>query len=222
MNLGPTKVTQPGLWGLGRLDGLPISADVSSPFGPRTPIMTPAGPTSPFHAGLDLPAPSGTPIYCPVDELLITAEGAAQNGYGNVVFGSTPDGYQLVFAHMRSGAHAGLGNLLKRGDLIGLVGTTGASTGDHLHFGVMAPGSIKITDVNTWVAADLWVDPMTLFVETLPAAEMLPEEPLPTAGTLMDFIINSMLALRNYPPPDMTAALVELQRRIDYLKDLLK
>lgn len=221
MNLGPTKITVPGLWNYGRIDGLPISADVSSPFGPRTPISTPVGMTSDFHGGIDLPAPGGTPIICPVDELVVTAEGPAINGYGNCVFGSTSDGFQLLFAHMRSGAHAGLGQTLKRGDVVGLVGTTGASTGDHLHFGVIPPGAPKVEDVNLWIHPTLWADPMHLFVETLPAAEVLPEPPADNAAFFADFLQNSLRALANNPPPDMNAALVELAKRIEYLKGLL-
>lgn len=221
MNLGPTRVTQPGLWGFGRIDGFPVSADVSSPFGPRVPIATPVGMTSDFHSGLDLPAPGGTPIICPVDELVITAEGPAINGYGNCAFGSTPDGFQLLFAHMRDGAHVGVGAHLKRGDLVGLVGTTGASTGDHLHFGVMPPGAFKITDINTWIDKAFWVDPLSQFVETLPAAEVVVEPPAPTSDMVADFITNSLRALANNPPADWNAALLELARRAEYLRSLL-
>lgn len=166
--IGPTIVGQPGLYGLGELSGAPVSGHITSPFGPRQPIWTPAGWTSDFHAALDINGPGigGRPVLAGIDQQ-VTAEGMSMNGYGNAVFAVCNTGHQFLYAHLKPGAHAGKGNFVPRGGVIGQVGTTGASTGDHLHFGVLQPGLPTITDVNIWLPRDVWVDPMQFFSDLL-------------------------------------------------------
>lgn len=215
---GPARIERPGLWGFGRVVGYPVTADISSPFGPRQPIWTPAGWTSDFHNGVDLPAPGGTPIICPVEEMEVTAEGPAWNGYGNAVFGRTPDGFSLLFAHMQAGAHVGVGQVLKRGQVVGQVGTTGASTGDHLHFGVCRT-PVATLDVSAYINKSFWLDPVALFWPTVDD-QPIAEEPKPTGFDYSLFISNSLRALALNPPADMGAALLELARRVEYLRSL--
>jgi murein DD-endopeptidase MepM/ murein hydrolase activator NlpD len=87
-----------------------------------------------FHAGLDFSAPQGTPIYATADGRVITA-GNTGNGYGNHVVINHGYGYETLYGHMvrvkvRSGA------AVKRGEVIGWVGSTGKSTGPHCHYEV--------------------------------------------------------------------------------------
>lgn len=93
-----------------------------------------------FHSGVDLSAPDGTPIYaCTAG----TVEFIGDNGgLGNYVKVGHAGGIQTGYAHMSSFA-AGLkkGDSVQAGQVIGYVGTTGTSTGNHLHFMVMIDGS---------------------------------------------------------------------------------
>lgn len=85
------------------------------------------------HAGTDFAAPRGTPIHA-------TADGSVrflgrQSGYGNVIELSHGNGVSTLYGHM-SGFKKGLGSgeKVKRGDVIGYVGSTGTSTGNHVHY----------------------------------------------------------------------------------------
>ena len=86
------------------------------------------------HKGLDIAAPGGTEIYAAADGVVIAA-GWNSGGYGNVVQIAHEDGYQTVYAHMSS-VLVSADQEVHRGQLIGLVGTTGQSTGNHCHFEV--------------------------------------------------------------------------------------
>jgi murein DD-endopeptidase MepM/ murein hydrolase activator NlpD len=147
------------------LDGSPLLASCSSPFGPRDPIQTGAGATSPFHCGSDFPWSEGAPILNPTPWLLVvTAEGAAINGYGNVVFCAVAEGphagQSLVFAHLKPGLHAGRFQVVQPGGVIGQLGNTGASTGPHVHVGVLKSTVPYVTDINEWIDPAFWDDPI--------------------------------------------------------------
>lgn len=86
-----------------------------------------------FHAGVDLAAPAGTPIHTTADGEVERA--GAAGGYGLLVILHHPSGYETRYAHMARIAVA-RGQKLRRGDLIGYVGSTGLSTGPHLHYEV--------------------------------------------------------------------------------------
>jgi len=90
-----------------------------------------------MHNGLDFTAPQGTPIYATGDGVVETAgEGS---GTGNHVVINHGYGYETVYMHMvRIKAHEG--EQVKRGEVIGWVGTTGASTGPHCHYEVHVNG----------------------------------------------------------------------------------
>lgn len=84
--------------------------------------------------GVDLGAPKGTPIYAVADGTILIADGNGWNGgYGYYVVENFNDGTQGMYAHM-SKVVADAGSPVKQGDLIGYVGSTGRSTGPHLHF----------------------------------------------------------------------------------------
>ena len=87
------------------------------------------------HTGIDIPAPSGTSIYAAKSGVVITAEKGTGSSwsYGNYVIVSHSDGTSTLYGHMsRLGCQKG--QTVKQGDVIGYVGTTGRSTGNHLHF----------------------------------------------------------------------------------------
>ncbi len=86
--------------------------------------------------GFDLRAPKGTDIYAVKGGKVLIADGQGYNGgYGFYVVINSPDGSQALYAHMSS-VTAVAGQVVNQGDLIGKVGSTGKSTGNHLHFEV--------------------------------------------------------------------------------------
>ncbi len=104
---------------------------IASGFGYR---IDPIYKTPKLHAGLDFAAPQGTPIYATADGTVTTA-GNTGNGYGNHVVINHGYGYETLYGHMvRVKAHAG--QQVKRGEVIGWVGSTGKSTGPHCHYEV--------------------------------------------------------------------------------------
>ncbi len=101
-----------------------------SPFGMRFhPILH----ISRMHAGVDLTAPTGTPIYATGNG--VVAVSGVQSGYGNVVKINHGFGYMTVYGHC-SKLLVQAGDKVKRGDVIALVGNTGLSTSPHCHYEV--------------------------------------------------------------------------------------
>ncbi len=97
-----------------------------------------------FHNGLDIPAPAGTKIFAAANG--IVEKSAWYGGYGNCVIISHGGGVRTLYGHC-SKLLVSEGQTVKKGDTIALVGTTGMSTGNHLHFTVYENGS---TAVNPW------------------------------------------------------------------------
>ncbi|MBU1759819.1 MAG: M23 family metallopeptidase, partial [Bacteroidetes bacterium] len=97
-----------------------------------------------MHEGLDFAAPIGTPIYATGDGVVIAAGG--ERGYGNRIMISHGYGYVTKYAHM-SKFKARKGQRVHRGDVIGYVGNTGASTGPHCHYEVIKNGK-QINPIN--------------------------------------------------------------------------
>lgn len=91
-----------------------------------------------LHAGLDFTAPSGTPIYATADGVVRDA-GFNTGGYGNRVVINHGFGYQTTYSHMYR-IKARVGERVKRGEVIGYVGSTGKSTGPHCHYEVHRNG----------------------------------------------------------------------------------
>lgn len=108
---------------------------VASGFGSR---IDPVYKTIKFHAGLDFAAPQGTPIYATADGRVTTA-GNTGNGYGNHVEINHGFGYETLYGHMFR-VKVRVGQVIKRGEVIGWVGSTGKSTGPHLHYEVHKGG----------------------------------------------------------------------------------
>ena len=87
-----------------------------------------------FHEGLDIVAPVGTRVSAPADGI-VTRVGPS-GGFGNCIFISHGYGIMTRYGHL-SGYNVRVGQRVKRGDVLGLVGSTGRSTGPHLHYEVL-------------------------------------------------------------------------------------
>jgi murein DD-endopeptidase MepM/ murein hydrolase activator NlpD len=98
-----------------------------------------------FHSGIDFTAQTGTPIYATGDGVVSFAS-FDNSGYGMHVVINHGYGYQTLYGHM-SRMKVRTGETIKRGEVIGYVGSTGASTGPHCHYEVIKGGS-KIDPVN--------------------------------------------------------------------------
>ena len=108
---------------------------VASGFGYR---IDPIYKTVKLHAGLDFAAPQGTPIYATANGT-VTVAGNTGNGYGNHVVINHGYGYETLYGHMVK-VKARVGQQIKRGEVIGYVGSTGKSTGPHCHYEVHKNG----------------------------------------------------------------------------------
>lgn len=115
---------------------LPTYTQISSPFGER---IHPITNEQSFHKGIDIPAPQYTDIISADDGIVIFS--GEQNGYGNVVKIKHFDGKKTVYAHNTSNI-VKEGDVVRRGQVIAQVGSTGNSTGNHVHFETI------INDVN--------------------------------------------------------------------------
>ena len=104
---------------------------IASGFGYR---VDPVYKTVKMHQGLDFAAPQGTPIYATANGTVKLA-GNTGNGYGNHVVINHGYGYETLYGHMFK-VKANAGQRIKRGEIIGYVGSTGKSTGPHLHYEV--------------------------------------------------------------------------------------
>ena len=102
---------------------------ISSPFGWRVNPFN-ASKRS-YHNGLDMACPQGTPIYSTASGTVVTA--GYTNVYGNYVIIKHTSGYKSLYGHM-SVINAKVGQYVDQGTVIGRVGSTGQSTGPHLHF----------------------------------------------------------------------------------------
>jgi len=90
-----------------------------------------------MHQGIDIPGPLGTPVYATADGIVARAEWA--NGYGNLVELNHGNGLETRYGHL-SKLIAQPNERVRRGQLIGLMGSTGRSTGSHLHYEVRIAG----------------------------------------------------------------------------------
>jgi murein DD-endopeptidase MepM/ murein hydrolase activator NlpD len=99
-----------------------------------------------MHPGVDITSPRGTPIYASGDGVVQTPGGNALSGYGICVVINHGYGYRSLYGHMSRKAVVE-GQKVKRGQLIGYVGSTGMATGPHLHYEVWKNGT-KVNPVN--------------------------------------------------------------------------
>ncbi|MBQ5918894.1 MAG: peptidoglycan DD-metalloendopeptidase family protein, partial [Lachnospiraceae bacterium] len=124
---------------------VPGYSRISSYYGTRPDPF--GSPTQEFHSGIDIPAPRGVNIISAYDGEV--AWSYYSNSAGNWVGVDHGDGIYTVYMHM-SKRLVSEGDKVKKGDVLGLVGTTGRSTGNHLHFAVRQNGSY--VDPLKWVS----------------------------------------------------------------------
>jgi murein DD-endopeptidase MepM/ murein hydrolase activator NlpD len=108
----------------------PIAAVIGDPFGPRG---------NKFHPGVDFPAPTGTAVFA-ARSGRVTWAGWWPGGYGYLVSVAHGHGVRTMYAHLSSIA-VRRGQRVATGRLVGRVGTTGLSTGPHLHFELRLRGA---------------------------------------------------------------------------------
>src|SRR5690349_11382806 len=114
----------------------PVPGPITSGFGYRTDPVT--GATA-YHAGLDIGAPCGTPIKAAGTGVILSA-GFNSGGYGNMTLINHGNGLTTLYGH-QSSIIVSAGQSVTQGQVIGYVGSTGKSTGCHLHFEVRVGGN---------------------------------------------------------------------------------
>ncbi len=142
--------------------GMPIgiavhSNQITSLYGSRA---DPFGLQASFHAGIDFAAGTGTPIYATADGSVLSGSDEADSSLGKNVKILHKFGFITVYAHMDS-VNVKKDQKVRRGDLIGAVGTTGRSTGPHLHYEI----HIKNVEPENWF--ELTYNPMPFIQEQL-------------------------------------------------------
>ena len=150
----------------------------SSAFGIRTHSVYK---TKAMHYGIDYARPSGTPTYTVDDgDVIVSKLQNGGGGAGEYIVIRHENGFSY-YAH-QSKRVVRVGEKVKAGQLIGYVGTTGASTGNHLHFGWCT----KFTPSN--INNSAWVDPLPLLME---ASDMVTKTKIEINGTIKEVdIIN--------------------------------
>ena len=113
---------------------MPADGSISSHFGTRE---DPRSAEDKFHAGIDVRAPSGSPIRATADGIVSFSGWSGKNG--NLVALEHGFGFRTIYAHNRVNI-VKIGQSVKRGDVIGNVGTTGNATGSHIHYEVWKDG----------------------------------------------------------------------------------
>lgn len=120
-------VSHPSLW--------PVNGRLLGPFGERNDPFSGEGE---FHTGVDISAAAGTPVHVTADGVVIFSDWS--NGYGRLIIVDHGGGIETYYAHLsRFLAYAGQG--VRRGEVVGYVGSTGRVTAPHLHYEVRIGGA---------------------------------------------------------------------------------
>jgi murein DD-endopeptidase MepM/ murein hydrolase activator NlpD len=171
---------------------LPLPADrfvLTSPFGNR---VSPFTRTSDFHKGLDLSAPTGTPIYATADGE-VTFAGRVSIGqsvnwwrFGNVVTIKHSDRFITIYGHCDT-VRVQTGQQVRQGQVIATVGSTGWSTNSHLHYEVRSdlevPQRFDPIDPRIYILNYQWNNEALLLMRARTSKEYRNFDPLPTAFT---------------------------------------
>ena len=206
----------------------PVNGVMTSKFGPR---MHPIFHEMRVHTGVDWAAPTGTPIYAAYAGTVASA--AVAGGYGNLVTLSHPGGKQTRYAHMSRFADGLVaGKQVAAGELIGYVGTTGNSTGPHLHFEVrigdapVDPLTAVVTVATTTTTAAVFVsdgsavDRLTdKIVHVESGGSATAKNPLSSATGAGQFIKSTWLRMMRTYRPDLANSMSEadlLALRFDF------
>ena len=115
--------------------GFPIAGRLMGGFGDRTDPFSGEGA---FHKGVDLSAPTGTPVHVTAGGIVVHAD-SSLSGYGRLVVVDHGGGVETYYAHLsRIGVR--VGQEVRRGDVVGAVGSTGKVTAPHLHYEIRVGG----------------------------------------------------------------------------------
>jgi murein DD-endopeptidase MepM/ murein hydrolase activator NlpD len=114
--------------------GYPVEGDISSPYGKR---LSPFSEEQTFHSGVDISAPPGTPIRATADGVVVYSAWTPYSGFLVVVEHGC--GFSTVYAHNKKNV-VKVTQRVRRGDIVGLVGSTGKSTGPHVHYEIWERG----------------------------------------------------------------------------------
>jgi septal ring factor EnvC (AmiA/AmiB activator) len=114
----------------------PCDGEITSPFGYRDDPLNPG--TTRFHSGIDIGASEGTAVACGGNGVVISA--GWNGGYGNCVIVDLGNGISAVYAHL-SAINVSSGEIVSAGQTVGAVGSTGNTTGAHLHFEIRQYGT---------------------------------------------------------------------------------
>ena len=110
-----------------------VSFTITQPFGPTNVTLEPPyGAYKHFHTGIDIAAPLGATVTAAADGLVV-AVGHGNTGYGNYVVIAHGGGIATLYGHLLQ-TNVSVGDKFIRGEAIGLEGSTGFSTGPHVHF----------------------------------------------------------------------------------------
>jgi len=169
---------------------LPLPADqfvLTSPFGMRISPFTRA---SDFHKGLDLSAPTGTPIYATADGVVSFAgryplrDSVAWWRFGNVVVVNHSDRFITIYGHCDT-VKVRAGQKIKQGEVIASVGSTGWSTNSHLHYEVRSdfeqPGAYVPIDPRIYILNYQWPNEASLLMRSRTSKDYKDFDPLPSA-----------------------------------------
>ncbi|MFT4151156.1 MAG: M23 family metallopeptidase [Paracoccaceae bacterium] len=186
----------------------PVAAGVlTSRFGPR---MHPILKVAKLHKGVDWAAPVGTPVLAAFDGTIRSAGDG--EGYGNLVVIDHPNGLQSRYAHLsRFSEIAKAGARVKAGDVIGFVGTTGLSTGPHLHFEVYQGGEAIDplgAEGGAVASGDAAVDTLVdQIVRVESGGNAAAKNPLSSATGLGQFIEGTWLRMMQTYRPDLAGSM---------------
>lgn len=169
---------------------LPVPSDrfvLTSPFGNRVSPFTRA---TDFHKGLDLSAPTGTPVYATGDGVVTFAgrypirQSVSWWRFGNMVTIKHADRFVTIYAHCDE-VKVKTGQQVKQGDVIATVGSTGWSTNSHLHYEVRSdleqPGSYAPVDPRIYILDHQWSNEAMLLMQARTSRDYKNFDPLPSA-----------------------------------------
>ncbi|HEX8252475.1 MAG TPA: M23 family metallopeptidase [Thermoanaerobaculia bacterium] len=169
---------------------LPVPSDqfvLTSPFGNRVSPFTRA---ADFHKGLDLSAPTGTPIYAAADGVVTFAgrypisQSVAWWRFGNVVTIKHAERFITIYAHCDS-VTVRTGQTVKQGEVIATVGSTGWSTNSHLHYEVRSdleqPGTYAPVDPRIYILNHQWSNEAVVLMRARTTKDYKNFDPLPSA-----------------------------------------
>jgi murein DD-endopeptidase MepM/ murein hydrolase activator NlpD len=182
----------------------PVNGVMTSTFGPRKhPILK----TVRIHKGVDWMAPTGTPVFAAFDgEIAFQGDGG---GYGNLVRISHGSGRETRYAHLQR-FNSKMGASVKAGEVIGYVGTTGLSTGPHLHFELYEGGEAidPLGTVSVAASDHSAVETLTdRIIQVESGGRARAKNPLSSATGLGQFIEKTWVRMMNTYRPELARSL---------------